>query len=53
MLYVLTHYCPDIFLQLALISIRQLSFSEHFKLIEKTVRILKALGGSAILGVEN
>ena len=28
------------FLQLALISIRQLTFSEHFNLIEKTVRIL-------------
>ena len=42
-LHVLTHYCLDIFPQLALISIHQLTFSEHFNLI----------GGSAILGVEN
>ena len=39
-LHVLTRYCPDIFLQQALISIRQLTFSEHFNLIEKTARIL-------------
>ena len=48
------HYCClVIFPQLALISVHQLTFSEHFNLIARTIRILKALGGSAILGVEN
>ena len=37
MLHVLTHYCLDIFPQLALISIHQLTFSEHFNLIGRTI----------------
>lgn len=40
LLHVLTHYCLDIFPQLALISTHHLTFSEHFSLIGRTIRIL-------------